>query len=80
MAAEVPNPTRVVVLGDYVIPQGPRNRSAIVLSPSAQQMEIKPYWYNLIFTNQFTGKDHEIATIPVFKTKELDSRRVRQIK
>ena len=22
-------------------------------------MEIKPYWYNLILTNQFTGKDHE---------------------
>jgi len=42
-----------------VIPQGPRNRSAIVLSPTAQQMEIKPYWYNLILTNQFTGKDHE---------------------
>ena len=60
MAAEVPNPTRVVVLGDYVIPQGPRNRSAIVLSPTAQQMEIKPYWYNIILTKQHTGKDHEV--------------------
>jgi hypothetical protein len=57
MAEEVHNPLRVV-LGDYVIPQGSRNRSAIVLSPIAQQMEIKPYWYNLILTNQFTGKDH----------------------
>ena len=35
IAAEDPNLTRVVVLGDYVIPQGPRNRSAIVLSPTA---------------------------------------------
>ena len=30
MAAKVPNPARVVVICDYVIPQGPRNRSAIV--------------------------------------------------
>ena len=51
MAAEAPNPTRVVVLGDYVIPQGPRNRFAIVLSLTAQQMEIKSYSYNLILTN-----------------------------
>jgi hypothetical protein len=60
MAEEVYNPSPArVVLGDYVIPQGPRNRSAIVLSSTAQQMEIKPYWYNLILTNQFTGKDNE---------------------
>ena len=43
MAVQVPNSTTVVVLGDYVIPQGPRNRSAIVLSPTAQQMEIKSH-------------------------------------
>jgi hypothetical protein len=34
IAEEIHNPPRVV-LGDYVIPQGPRKRSAIVLSPTA---------------------------------------------
>ena len=36
MAVEGSNPMRVLVLGDYVIPQGPRNRSAIVLSPKVR--------------------------------------------
>jgi hypothetical protein len=54
-----PPPPPRVVLGDYVVLQGLRNRSAIVLSDEAQQMEIKPYWYNVILTNQFMEKEHK---------------------
>ena len=53
------NPPPVVTLEDYAAPQGPRNSSPFVLSPEAMAMEIKPGHYNLIVTNQFTGKDHE---------------------
>jgi hypothetical protein len=53
------NPPPRVLLADYVATQGPRNRSEIVLSAKAQQMEIKRYYYNLILTIQFSGKEHE---------------------
>ena len=58
MADNPPLPLREI-LGDYAASQGPRNTSPIVLSEAAQSMEIKPIFYNLILTNQFTGKDHE---------------------
>jgi hypothetical protein len=38
-------PKRRELLGDYVQPQGPRNPGAIVLSPEAQALDIKPYWF-----------------------------------
>ena len=47
-----------VVLGDYSTPQGPRNQSPIVLSTEAQNLQIKPVFYTLILSHQFTRKDH----------------------
>ena len=47
-------------MGDYVQPYGAiRNQSAIVLSPEAQSLDIRPYWFTFIATNQFSRKSHE---------------------
>ena len=41
-------PPRRECLGDYVQPQGPRNPGPIVLSPEAQALDIKPYWFTFV--------------------------------
>ena len=52
-------PPRRERLGDYVLPQGPRNPGPIVLSPEAQALDIKSYWFTFVQSNQFSGKSHE---------------------
>lgn len=58
---EQPNGNGRIVLGDYIQVRGPHNQAAIVLSPEAQALEIKPYWFTFVQTNQFSGKSHEDA-------------------
>ena len=58
-----PAPPRRVLVGDYVQPYGAiRNQSAIVLSPEAQSLDIRPYWFTFIATNQFAEKLMRILT------------------
>jgi len=46
-------------LGDYVLQQGPRHFSNIVIPNNARAIEIKPTYLTLISSQQFTGLDHD---------------------
>jgi len=52
------NPPRRT-LGDYVLPQGPRYFSSIVIYAATRSLELKPTFLSLISSHQFIGMDHE---------------------